>query len=167
MDGELAYLLGNFPKSVLFSGGVAAMTGKPALSPEESLALRGTEPAVRQAWEALFEGIKKSVAAETAIVPHVQEIILSGRLCRIPAIREELADRLSRFAPVHRMSGIATIAKEAAQGAALIADGMVGGQFADLVETMRLKEAKGTVLDYLHLNLAGELKQKYLKSVAD
>jgi predicted butyrate kinase (DUF1464 family) len=167
MDGELAYLLGSFPKSVLFSGGVAAMTGQAALSPEEALALKETEPVVGQAWEALFEGIKKSVAAEMALVPHVQEIILSGRLCRIPTIREELADRLSCFAPIHHISGIATIAKEAAQGAALIANGMVGGQFAGLVETMRLKEAKGTVLDYLHLNLASELKQKYLKSVAN
>lgn len=161
MDGELAYLLGKFPKSVLFSGGVAAMTGQPALSPEAALDLRETVPAARRAWEALFEGVKKSVAAEMAVVPNVREILLSGRLCRIPAVREELADRLSRFAPVHRLSGIARVAKEAAQGAALIADGMAGGQYASLVETMRLKEASGTVLDYLHISLADELKRKY------
>jgi predicted butyrate kinase (DUF1464 family) len=77
-----------------------------------------------------------------------------------------VAERLSRFVPVHHITGIAQVAKEAAQGAALIADGRAGGQFAGLVETMRLREAKGTVLDYLHLDLAGELKQKYLKSVA-
>lgn len=163
MDGELAYLLGSFPKSVLFSGGVAYMAGQPALSPEEIFALRDSDPAVHRAWEALFEGIKKSVAAEMAIVPNVREILLSGRLCRIPAIREELADRLGRFAPVHRISGMAHTAKEAAQGAALIADGVMGGQYANLVKTMRLKEAKGTVLDYLHVSLTNELKQKYLK----
>jgi predicted butyrate kinase (DUF1464 family) len=139
------------------------MIGQPTLSPEEALALRQTDPAAQRAWEALFEGIKKSVAAEMAIVPNVREILLSGRLCRIPAIREELADRLSRFAPVHRISGMAQVAKEAAQGAALIADGMAGGQYASLVETMRLKEARGTVLDYLHVSLTNELKQKYLK----
>jgi len=167
IDGELAYLLRSFPKAVLFSGGVAYMADQPTLSPEEAIALRDTHPAVHQAWEALFEGVTKSVAAEMAIVPTVREILLSGRLCRTPAIREELADRLSRFAPVRHISGIDHIAKEAAQGAALIADGMVGGQFASLVETMRLKEAKGTVLDYLYLNLASELKQKYLKTVAN
>jgi predicted butyrate kinase (DUF1464 family) len=165
MDGELAYLLGNFPKSVLFSGGVAYMAGQPTLTPEEALALRETDPAFWRAWEALFEGIKKSVAAEMTIIPNVREIILSGRLCRIPAVREELAERLSRFAPVRHITGIAQVAKEAAQGAALIADGMTGGPFADLVETMRLKEAKGTALDYLHVSLTNELKQKYLKSV--
>jgi predicted butyrate kinase (DUF1464 family) len=162
MDGELAYLLGQFPKSVLFSGGVANMTGQPTLSPEEALALSETDPAIGRAWEALFEGVTKCVAAEMTVVPTVREILISGRLCRIPAVREELAERLSRFAPVHRISGIAQTAKEAAQGAALIADGMMGGQFADLVETMRLKEAKGTVLDYLHVSLTDELKQKYL-----
>lgn len=166
MDGELAYLLGTFPKSVLFSGGVANMAGQPALSPEAALELRETVPAAREAWEALFEGVKKSVAAQMAIVPNVREIVLSGRLCRIPAVREELADRLSRYAPVHRISGIAHVAKEAAQGAALIADGMAGGQYAGLVETMRLKEASGTVLDYIHVSQAEELKRKYLKGAA-
>jgi predicted butyrate kinase (DUF1464 family) len=167
MDGELAYLLGHFPKSVLFSGGVTSMLGQPALSPEESLALRETNPVMQQAWEALFEGVTKSVAAEMTIVPGAREIVLSGRLCRIPAVREELARRLGHFAPVRRISSIATVAKEAAQGAALIADGLAGGQFAALVETMRLKEAQGTVLDYLHINGAAELKQKYLKSAGN
>jgi predicted butyrate kinase (DUF1464 family) len=166
IDGELAYLLGSFPKAVLFSGGVAYMTGQPTLSPEESITLKESNPVVHQAWEALFEGIIKSIAAEIALFPHVREILLSGRLCRTAAIREELAERLSRFAPVYHVTGIAQVAKEAAQGAALVADGMVGGQFAGLVETMRLKEAKGTVLDYLHVSLTNELKQKYLKSVA-
>ncbi|GIK36889.1 MAG: hypothetical protein BroJett011_07220 [Chloroflexota bacterium] len=166
IDGELAYLLGSFPKSVLFSGGVAYAADQPAKSPEELLALQEISPTVGRAWEALFEGVTKSVAAEMTVVPRVREILLSGRLCRIPAIREELAERLSRFAPVHRISGIAHTAKEAAQGAALIADGVTGGQFADLVETMRLKEAKGTVLDYLHVSLTNELKQKYLKEDA-
>jgi predicted butyrate kinase (DUF1464 family) len=166
IDGELAYLLGRFPKAVLFSGGVASMAGQPALTPEEAIALRETQPLVGRAWEALFEGIAKSVAAEMITVRNPHEILLSGRLCRLPAVREEVAERLSRFVPVHHITGIAQVAKEAAQGAALIADGMAGGQFAGLVETMRLREAKGTVLDYLHLDLAGELKQKYLKSVA-
>lgn len=162
MDGELAYLLGSFPKSVLFSGGVAAMTGQPTLAPDEALAQRGTNPAVQSAWEALFEGVAKCVAAEMMVLPAPREILLSGRLCRIPAVREELARRVGHFAPIQYISGIARTAKEAAQGAALIADGMAGGQYAGLVETMRLKEARGTVLDYLHVSLADEVRRKYL-----
>ncbi|MFN8459085.1 MAG: DUF1464 family protein [Anaerolineae bacterium] len=163
MDGELAYLLGSFPKSVLFSGGVAAMTGQPTLSPEESLALRNNNAAIEDAWEALFEGVVKCVAAEMMVLPAPREILLSGRLCRIPPVREELARRVGHFAPVRYVSGLARTAKEAAQGAALIADGMAGGQYADLVETMRLKEARGTVLDYLHVSLADDIRRKYLK----
>lgn len=162
MDGELAYLLGTFPKAVLFSGGVAHLAGQPDQSPEGLLALKQTDQAAQEAWEALFEGVTKSVAAEMAILPSAREIILSGRLCRIPEVQTELTQRLSRFAPVRRISGIAETAKEAAQGAALIADGMAGGRFSRLVETMRLREVQGTVLDYIYVNNASQLRQKYL-----
>ncbi len=164
MDGELGYLLGEFQKKVLFSGGVAYLAGQPTLSPEEAAARLEIDPTVRQAWEALFEGITKSVAAEMTVVPMAREILLSGRLCRIPVVLAELTRRLSHFAPVRRIGGIANIAKEAAQGAALIANGMLKGQLVDLVDTMRLREARGTVLDYIHVDAAEELKQKYLKS---
>ncbi len=162
MDGELAYLLDEFPKAVLFSGGVAFQNGQPALSPEESLALRASSEAHRQAWDALFEGVAKSVAAEMIVNPQPREIILSGRLCRNPLVREELTRRLGHFAPVRYISGLGASAKEAAQGAALIADGMAGGKFAGLVETMRLKDAHGTVMDYIYVSGADELRQKYL-----
>jgi predicted butyrate kinase (DUF1464 family) len=162
MDGELAYLLGCFPKEVLFSGGVASITGQPDIDAAEAVRLIERNPAVKAGWEALFEGVTKYVAAELAVVPKPREILLSGRLSRIPVIRDELRHRLSRFAPVRQIQGIAQIAKEAAQGAALIADGLMNGQFASLVEVMRLHEASGTVLDYLHVKGADELRRKYL-----
>ena len=40
-------------------------------------------------------------------------------------------------------------AKIPAQGAAILADGLVGGRWAALVETMRIRSATGTVLDHL------------------
>ena len=89
-----------------------------------------------------------------------------GRLCRSEVIQTELTNRLQKFGPVRRVSGIAEVAKEAAQGAALIADGMAGGQYVDLVETMQLRKASGTVLDYLHVNQADALRQKYLGATA-
>ncbi len=164
MDGELAYLLGEFSKRVLFSGGVACIAGQPDLDLEEAAPLSDVPPVVRLAWEALFEGVTKSVAAEMTLIPNAREILLSGRLCRYPAVLAELTQRLSPLAPVRQVAGIAATAKEAAQGAAIIADGLLGGQFADLVETMRLSEARGTVLDYIHVAGAEKLKQTYLKS---
>jgi len=161
MDGELAYLLGEFHKDVLFSGGVVYIAGKPTLSPEEAARRMADDPAVRRGWEALFEGVVKCVAAEITVVPEAREILLSGRLTRLPAIQDELVRRLSPFAPVRRVSGIAATAKEAAQGAALIADGMAGGRFARLVDVMRLREARGTVLDHIYVSTAGALREKY------
>jgi predicted butyrate kinase (DUF1464 family) len=86
-------------------------------------------------------------------VPAAREILLSGRLCGIDALREPLERALSRLAPVRRVGGLAAAAGEAAQGAALIADGLAGGMHRGLVEALQLREADGTALD--HLFLAG------------
>ncbi|MBC8265071.1 MAG: DUF1464 family protein [Anaerolineales bacterium] len=162
MDGELAYLLGDFDKEILFSGGAAYVAGRPDISPEDLARLSLTDERARIAWDALMEGIVRSVAVEMAVVSAPREILLSGRLCRIERVRQELADRLACFAPLRRVEGFARIAKEAAQGAVLIADGMAGGEFAELIEVMELKGAAGTVLDHLYIKGAEALKRKYL-----
>lgn len=162
MDSELAYLLGAFDKDVLFSGGAAYIAGKPDLKPESFVELSLREEQAKMAWEALIEGVVKSVLAELAVLPEPKEILLSGRLCRFHRIREELSKRLSRFGPVRRVEGIANTAKEAAQGAALIANGMAGGKFRKLVEVMELEGARGTLLDHLYIKDADSLRKKYL-----
>lgn len=163
LDGELAYLLGGFHKEILFSGGASYIAGHPESSLEEFVA-QATDggEGYRQGWEALMEGAVKSVAAELTVVPRPREIIISGRLCRNEAVRDELGRRLAQFAPVRRVEGFAQVAKEAAQGAALVADGMAGGRYAGLVEVMELKGAQGTVLDYLYIKNAGELRERFL-----
>ena len=45
----------------------------------------------------------------------------------------------------------ASVAKQAAQGAALLADGLAGGKSAALVDAMGIREARGTVLDHLYV----------------
>lgn len=162
MDGELAYLLGTFPKEVLFSGGAASMAGRPELTPESLAELADTDERAHNAWEALLEGVVKNVAAELTVVPKPREILISGRLCRTGKIRQEIMQRLSTFGPVRRVEGFAQVAKEAAQGAALIADGLAGGQFQPLTDCMELRGASGTVLDHLYINGAQELYQRYL-----
>ena len=49
--------------------------------------------------------------------------------------------------------------KHAARGAALIADGLAGGRYRDLIEVMCLREAQGTVLDHLYLTGAEEVRR--------
>jgi predicted butyrate kinase (DUF1464 family) len=67
---------------------------------------------------------------------------------------ETIAARLAhvaRGATVRLLDGFAAVAKEGAQGAALIADGLAGGVHAALVRAMRIGEASGTVLDHLYV----------------
>lgn len=149
MDGEVAYLLGPIGKEVVFAGGAAWIAGRPDESPEQ-LAARDDDEA-QNARAVLIEGVVRAVAGELAIAPDAREILLSGRLSGVPAFAVPIAERLGRFAPVRRVEGFAKVAKHAAQGAALIADGLAGGRHAALVETMRLRDAAGTVLDHLHL----------------
>jgi predicted butyrate kinase (DUF1464 family) len=47
------------------------------------------------------------------------------------------------------LTGFAATAKQGAQGAALIADGLAGGAQRPLVDRLRIREARGTVLDHL------------------
>ncbi len=162
MDGELAYLLGGFHKELLFTGGAAYVAGRPELSPEDFADLAEKDERARMAWEALMEGVVKSVAAELVIVPNPREILISGRLCRTEKIRQELTRRLSTFGPVRRVEGFAQVATEAAQGAALIADGLAGGPYAGLVDVMEIRGAAGTVFDHLYVRDSAAIKQKYL-----
>jgi predicted butyrate kinase (DUF1464 family) len=57
----------------------------------------------------------------------------------------ELAD----IGPVRQLTGSAIHAKQGAEGAALLADGLIGGVNQALVNRLRIREARGTVLDNL------------------
>jgi predicted butyrate kinase (DUF1464 family) len=152
IDGEVAYLAGSIPKSLLFTGGAASAAGMPDAE-AEALAVPQT-PRARVAWDAYMESAVKAVAALMVSVPAAHEVVLSGRFARIPSVRDELEQRLSRCrvrTPVHALTGFARVAKQAAQGAALVADGLAGGASAPLVAAMRIREAEGSVLDHLYV----------------
>lgn len=161
MDGELAYFLGSFPKEVLSSGGAAYIARQPELPPKKLLNRSRSDPRCRLAWEAFMEGVIKSVAAEMSIIDGPREILISGRLCRLPEIRKKVAAKLSCFAPVRRVKSFAQIAKEAAVGAALIAEGLAGGMHKNLIDVMGLGEVSGSALDHLYIAGAESLRRSY------
>ncbi|MEA3377679.1 MAG: DUF1464 family protein, partial [Chloroflexota bacterium] len=161
MDGEVAYLLGEFPKGTLGSGGVASIAGQPEASPEQLIARADTDRRCRLAWDAFTESLVKGTAALLTVAPATREILLSGRLCRVPPIYRRVEEALAPFAPVRRVSGFARVAKEAAQGAALIAEGLAGGRHQGLVEAMRLREAEGTALDHLYVAGSEAVREEY------
>jgi len=150
LDGEVAFLAGRVEKATLFGGGGATIRGEGGSMTPESLA-DPHSPREWIAWEAYVESAAKAVAAMLVAVPRPREIVLSGRMARVEAVQRALARRLCGYAPVHALTGFARVAKEAAQGAALLADGLAGGAHASLVNALGLREARGTVLDHLHV----------------
>ncbi len=148
MDSELAYLLGGFEKELIFRGGVQSIAKTPEKLMEKEVALN-----------AYLEGAVKDVLVLTAsAIP--EEIIVSGRMSRVRGLFEELEKKFNL--PVRRLEGFdVKKVKEASQGAALIANGLAGGEFGEIVEVMKIREAKGTSLDYILLPEIEALKKEY------
>lgn len=151
LDGEVAFLAGTVTKQLLFGGGLAAVAGAPDAAAEQ-LALPTTSQG-QVAWEAYLESAVKAVAQLAVAVPGAREVILSGRMAQTAATQDSLTTRLAAVidAPVRALGGFAAAAKQAAQGAALLADGLAGGTHAVLVEALGIRRASGTVLDHLHV----------------
>jgi len=148
MDAELAVRLGDFPGAVLFSGGAKDVSGKEDLTPEQ---LASEQQRFSAAWHMLLESVSKGVAAMTVAVEKPREILLSGRLSRIPRIAEALTVKLSRFGEVRKMGRRAQVAKEAAEGAYIIGEGLSGGEYRGIVDALELKKASGTMFDHILL----------------
>src|SRR5437762_377655 len=91
-----------------------------------------------------------NVALATA-VPSLGEFVLSGRLAHVEPLADAIRQRLEAFAPTRVLEGFAHTAKEGAQGAALVADGLAGGVNGPLVERLAIREAQGSVLDHLYV----------------
>ena len=149
LDGEVAYLAGTVSKRLIFGGGAATIAGTPTAT-SDPIANPTTDQA-RIAREAYLESAVKAVAILAAVAPSATDVILSGRMA---GLRDELGARLTAVRSnlsIGGLSGFATIAKAAAQGAALIADGLAGGRASALVESLRIRDASGTVLDHLYV----------------
>lgn len=129
-DGEVAFLAGEVGKDLLFQGGRESWPGPVGFA-------------------AYIEGIQRAALSLSAAHPQPDLILLSGRHAANPEVRAALGSKLEQLAPVADLAGFATVAKSGAQGAALIADGLAGGRHADIVAALRLREAEGSVLDYL------------------
>jgi predicted butyrate kinase (DUF1464 family) len=138
LDGEVAFLAGEVAKAAIFDGGVERIA-------RESPALRAV------AVEAYIEGAARAARRLADAAPDAEEIVLSGRHASDPAIRGPLADALADLAEVRTLEGFATTAKQGAQGAAIMADGLAGGRHRALVDRLGIREAKGTVLDHLYV----------------
>jgi predicted butyrate kinase (DUF1464 family) len=134
-------------KSMLFRGGA------------ETIARSGRE-ARDLAVRAYVEGAAKAVAQLRVSAPRAEEVLVSGRGAADAALLGRLQRALSGVVAVRRLEGFALVAKQGAQGAALIADGLAGGRHEALVKRLRIGEAQGTVLDHLHLISAAAARRR-------
>jgi predicted butyrate kinase (DUF1464 family) len=128
-DGEVAYWRSPLSKNDLFRGGLLD------LGPDGPDAFR--------------ESLRKHVAGLRAVTPF-ERVYLSGGSADRPEIAPLAADALEGLGlllPLPSLTG--AWVKHAAQGAALLADGLAGGSHADLVESLGLRASSGTVWDYL------------------
>ena len=149
LDGELAFLIGTVTKGHLFDGGAQSIAGTPGA---EWLHL--DTPAARFAREAYIDGVVKGVAAMLVSLPEPRAILLSGRLSQANALADPILNRLRARWPrcdAGLLGSRSSGSKHAAQGAALLADGLAGGRHAPLVDRLGIRDAAGTVLDHLHV----------------
>ena len=163
LDGEFAYGLANtvedFSKLMLFSGGAAAVAGFDTSKPiEEFINGAKTSEKIRAGLNLMLESIVKDVAS---LLPSVKpkEIILSGRFTNTPEFNAIVKNRLEAFfseigakIDVVRIHGNAKIAKGAAEGAAMLANGIAHGKYEEIVNVMKLRESKGGIFDQVHLD---------------
>ena len=169
MDGELAYALANalddFGKLVLFQGGASYIAGIDpfSISPEEFVKLAKGDERVEKGYKAMIEAIVKDVFA---LLPSAkpESIYISGRFSRIPGFFNDVKGALEGAfesygfsVEVLKLESRAK-AKEAAEGSAIIANGIVGGKYKDLVEALRLKESSGSIFDWVNLKERDKLK---------
>jgi predicted butyrate kinase (DUF1464 family) len=149
LDGEVAYLAGRVPKSMVFIGGASAASGASDLTELTN----SSSARARLTLEAYLESALKAIASLRVSAPEAAEVILSGRAGQNQTVRDELARRLRQMSglSLHVLTGFASAASQAAQGAALIADGLAGGAHVDLVEALGIRDCGGTVLDHLHV----------------
>jgi predicted butyrate kinase (DUF1464 family) len=145
MDGEIAYLLKGFEKSLLFEGGASYLTTAGNLPIEEFT--RQTYPEV---FDAFLEGVLFAVCSQRALSDS-REVYLSGRLTRYPNIYQPIKKRLADLGyQVSPLPALSDKSKAAAQGYAIVGNGLYGGFFAPLVKHMMIDKAEGSVIDHVY-----------------
>ncbi|MEM4565401.1 MAG: DUF1464 family protein [Archaeoglobaceae archaeon] len=139
MDAELAYLLGEFPKEIVFSGGVR----------DYVLENNGDEI------EILSEFVLKDLKALEISAGKAELCFLSGRFAR------EVEPVISEFYETRILHGFCN-AKQSAQGAAIIANAIANGEFRKVVEHMEIFSARGCIFD----NLSEKVRKKVFERVS-
>jgi len=145
MDGEIAYLLRGFEKSLLFGGGAGDLIGSEDLRRENF-----TAELYPEAFNAFIEGVLFAVCSQQTLLLG-REVYLSGRLTGYENIFSPVKTRLEELGyEVNRIPVLSPKSKAAAQGYAIVGNGSYGGYYQPLVKHMMIDKAEGSILDHVY-----------------
>lgn len=143
MDGEVAYILRGFEKALLFQGGASYLAGGATIDDF-------TPAKYPDAFNAFVEGVLFAVCSQRAVVDS-RDVLLSGRLSRADHILRPVKERLDKLGYKARpMPVLSPKSKAAAQGYAVVGNGVLGGEFAPLVKHMKIDQAAGSIMDNIY-----------------
>lgn len=146
MDGEVAYMLRGFEKALLFQGGAGYLPASKTISAIDNF----TAQSHPEAFNAFVEGVLFAVCSQRALLES-REVYLSGRLTRYDHINGPVKARLTKLG--YKVSPLPTLSnktKAAAQGYAMVGNGLYGGCYEPLVKHMMIDKAEGSVIDYVY-----------------
>lgn len=154
LDGELAYLIKNIKKKNIYKGGVSYIAGYEDLSLKEISLLAERDEQTNIALNAYLSSVKKSVYAISSSFSRkskITEVLIAGRDTDLKYLKDKIIQNINDVAPVKLMKSYSHLSKHAAQGAAFIANGLLGGKFRPIVDNLRIKEASGSILDDIYI----------------
>jgi predicted butyrate kinase (DUF1464 family) len=154
LDGELAYLINKINKKDIYSGGLSFIAGHLDLTLKEIMMLAKKDPQTKMAVNAYISELTKAIFAISSSFSSknkITEIIVAVRSSDLQFIIDLISDSLGNLFPVKLMKNYAKISKHAAQGAAFIANGLLGGEFEPIISNLKIKEAKGSILDDIYI----------------
>ncbi|MEM2925510.1 MAG: DUF1464 family protein [Methanocellales archaeon] len=173
VDSELVYAMVNtlneISKLELFTAGAAYLSGinPTQVEIEDFIKLAKIDVKIEEGYKLMLESIVKDVAVLlTSVTP--REIILSGRFTRISEFSADVKKALEIFLEKMNLeidvttvkNRKAVIAKEGAEGAAILASGLANGEYQKLIEALKIRESKGEIFDHLYLN--PNIKEKFV-----
>jgi predicted butyrate kinase (DUF1464 family) len=154
IDGELAYLIKNIKKKNIYKGGVSYIAGYEDLSLKEITLLAEKDEQTKIALDAYISNVKKavySIASSFSNSKNITEILLAGRGADLNILKRKVTENINDIAPVRLMKSYSHLSKHAAQGAAFIANGLLGGEYEPIIRNLQLKEANGSILDDIYI----------------
>lgn len=145
IDAELVHLLSSFPKKLIFSGGIRSYLYMRA---EEC----SFESMSKKAVEWMIEFMKKGIKAVEVSIGENNKIVTSGRFFKNSRYRKMFEEAFSEYEILNLERD------KSAEGAAIIADGLAGGIYRKLVDALEIRNARGSVLDYITPEIRKHMK---------